>query len=146
MTPTVYHTRSSIGIELVRAIAQAEKVAPGIVAAGKGLAGSAKDAQNIYEQLAVEIRAYKRLNKKTMAVNRAVRDIAGLKLADTGYVEMRLDAQHIVEATWHTRNSRPNSRESSGGRSAMTWMRSLSIRPGIYAAGKGSRPNSIWWA
>lgn len=88
-------------VMMVRAIAQAEKVAPGIVAAGKGVAGAAKEAMNIYEELAVEINAYKRLRRKTGAFNNRVRDITGLKLTDTEYIKIRLDAQHIVEDTWH---------------------------------------------
>lgn len=89
--------------QLTKAVAQAEKSTPGIIAAGKNVAKGSDEAMKIYEALATEIGAYKNLRRRTGEFNRRVRDICGLKLADTDYIAIRLDAQHIVENTWYNK-------------------------------------------
>ncbi|SDC05033.1 hypothetical protein GA0111570_11611 [Raineyella antarctica] len=120
--------------ELATAAARAEKAAPGIIATGKGTSGAAREAQQIYEELATEIRAYDRLKRKTGAFNSAVRDIAGLKVSDTGYIAMRLDAQHIVEATWFEKHAAEFKRvfgwEASGDMDAIALHTEWHIRSG----------------
>jgi hypothetical protein len=89
--------------EMGKAAARAEQAAAGVIAAGQDVARASRAAQQIYEELATQIKAYKVLNRKTQAFNRKVREIVGLKLSDREYVGIRLDAQHIVEARWYAK-------------------------------------------
>jgi hypothetical protein len=89
--------------ELAKVVAQTEKVVPGAIAVGKDTSAATKEAVKIYGELATEISPYRKLKRKTGAFNKQVRDVTGLSLSETGYIEMRLDAQHIVEDTWYQR-------------------------------------------
>lgn len=78
-------------------LAKVATKAPKLEEAAAGVSKAKSAAVKLYEDLATEIAPYSRLRLKTGAFNSEVRETLGLSLSDVEYVELRLDANHIVK-------------------------------------------------
>ena len=103
----VFEAKSIItNTELSKASYKIEKISTGITTMGKEVAGATKETIKIYEDLATDIRSYKKLKRKTGSFNQNIREIFSIKETNTEFVEIQLDAHHIVENTWYSKFSK----------------------------------------